>query len=442
MTQDKAALVPRRYQDAAVRACWDYWRSAKGQWPIVIAPTGCGKSFMIAMIIRELAEKRPGVGVLMMARRAELIEQNVTELHQYAPEIPINVYSASLRSKEVGGLTAAQVQSFVNLDPRDYPPNIRLVIIDEAHQVPTTGDGQYATVIERLRKQSGEDLRGLGLTATAYRMDSGPLEEGRRRIFDGVAYEITIAELLREKVLAPPVSTEAREAIELKSVSRRNGEYHAGDLDRETIGKSDRIANEIVRKCSKRHKWIVFCAGVEGAIEIGRKIRDRGIETAVVTDQNNQRERRTMLNRFRDRRSGLRCLVNVGILTEGFNAPYTDAVVLLRATMSTSLYVQMVGRGMRTAEGKRNCLVVDFGGNVFRHGPIDDVIVNTTGGSAKKERTAQAQDLPEVPIAHAQLGVPVQDLQQPLPAARTRRRGVRQAGRECRNGEDHRGRTA
>jgi DNA repair protein RadD len=126
-----------------------------------------------------------------------------------------------------------------------------------------------------------------------------------------------------------------------------------------------------VRHGVTRRSWLVFCCGIDHAHAVAAELRGRGVETGEIFGHTPHAERDAVIA---DYKSGkLRALVNVGVLTTGFDAPQTDLLAILRPTMSPGLFLQMCGRGMRVAEGKTNCLVLDFGGNVYRHGPLDRI---------------------------------------------------------------------
>ena len=142
---------------------------------------------------------------------------------------------------------------------------------------------------------------------------------------------------------------------------------HAAD-DPELI----RLAvEEIVKYGKDRKAWLIYAAGVDHANHVAEEVRKHGINCKVVTGDTETEERDRIIGGFRDGK--IRCVVNVGVLTKGFNAPVCDLIALLMATQSTGKYVQIVGRGLRTFPDKKNCLLLDYGGNVMRHGTIDEV---------------------------------------------------------------------
>jgi DNA repair protein RadD len=364
----------RHYQRQAVDGLYDYWRRGKGAAPFVEVPTGGGKSLIIAHVCRDVVEA--GGRVLVLAHRKELVAQNSAELAEAWPGAPIGVYSAGLRRKELSApVTFAGIQSIWRA--ADRLGRVDLVVVDEAHMIPRKSETQYGQLLAALREAS-PDLRMVGLTATPYRLDSGRLDEGAGAIFDGCAYTIGVRRLIQEGFLAPIVSKGGVKKIDTSGVKKRGGEWIAGELQAAAMaeGLAEAIVDEVVALGANRQGWMVFSSGVAHAEHIAELLRARGVSVGVITGET--RDRDEIIAAFKRRE--LRCIVNCDVLTTGFNAPHVDLIALARATESTSLYVQIVGRGGRICEGKENCLLLDYGSNVQRHGPIDDVRVVVQGG--------------------------------------------------------------
>jgi len=225
----------------------------------------------------------------------------------------------------------------------------------------------------------------VGFTATPYRLDSGRLDQGEDRLFDGIAYEAGIRELVAQGYLSPLVSKATEQVLDVAGVHRRGGEYVPGELqaavDRYEV--TEKAVDEILAYGETRAGWLVFCSGVEHATHVAEAIRGRGISCETIVGDTEPRKRDEIIARFKARE--IRCLTNANVLTTGFNAPHVDLIAKLRPTLSTGLYVQMCGRGSRLAEAKENCIVLDFAGNVRRHGPVDAVTIREpgeTGGQA------------------------------------------------------------
>jgi DNA repair protein RadD len=363
----------RPYQAQAIDALYRYWQRGRGMRPLLEVPTGAGKSLIIAHVARDVVEA--GGTVLVLAHRRELVAQNAAELGEAWPTAPIGIYSAGLRRREVSAVTFANVQSIYRHGSR--LGRIDLVVVDEAHMIPRRSDAQYGTLLAALG-ETYPDMRMVGLTATPYRLDSGRLDQGEGAIFDGLAYSIGVAGLVDSGFLSPVVSRAGARKISTEGVRRRGGEWVASELQSAAMADElpEAIAADIVAHGEGRRGWMVFSSGVAHAERLAELLRGHGVSVGVVTGETKDRDE--ILSRFRAQE--LRALVNCDVLTTGFNAPHVDLIALARATESTSLYVQIVGRGMRLYEGKENCLLLDYGSNVQRHGPIDDVRVVVQGG--------------------------------------------------------------
>jgi DNA repair protein RadD len=246
------------------------------------------------------------------------------------------------------------------------------VIIDEAHLVPKDGSGMYRSLLTALREEC-PDMRVCGFTATPYRLDSGRLDKGDEKMFDEVVYSYGIAEGVEDFYLAPLHSRAGKVEIDVSNVGKRGGEFIASELESAAMDENiiARAAREIVERGADRRSWLIFCTGIAHAEMVAEAIKACGVEAVAVHSKMSREARDEATTAFKEGR--LRCLTNAQVLTTGFNAPTTDLIAFLRPTLSTGLYVQMMGRGTRTAPGKDNCLVLDFSGNVRRHGPVDAV---------------------------------------------------------------------
>lgn len=366
-------LELRPYQTAAIDGLYRYWADRKGDHPLIVAPTGSGKSLLIAHLVKD-AMAYPGTRVLMLTHVKELIQQNADELLTLCPELKQDVgfYSASLKKKVLNKpITFAGIQSIHKKAFQMVPPP-DLVIVDECHLIPRTESTRYNKFLSDL-KIANPGVKIVGLTATPYRLDSGWLHKGEGAIFDGIAYDIPVADLMEQGFLAPVISKSGVKTIDLTNVGKRGGEYIESELakaasDPELV--TETVA-EIVRYGAERKAWLVFACGVNHAELLRAEFNTHGIAADVVTGADNMTDRSDKIERFR--RGESKCLINVNVLTTGFNVPHVDLVAIVRATESTGLYIQIVGRGTRIAPGKENCLVLDYGDNVMRHGFIDKI---------------------------------------------------------------------
>jgi DNA repair protein RadD len=395
-------LELRPYQRAAIDGLYNYWSDKNGDNPIIVAPTGSGKSLIIAHLIKD-AMTYPGTRVLILTHVKELLEQNASELIALYPEADVGFYSASLKKKVLRKpITFAGIQS-IHKKAYQMVPAPDLVIVDEAHLIPKTDGTRYNKFLSDLRI-CNPGVKVVGLTATPYRLDSGWLHEGDNAIFDGIAYDIPVADLMEQGFLAPVISKSGVKTIDLSNVGKRGGEYIESELakaasDPELV--TETVA-EIVRYGAERKAWLVFACGVNHAELLRAEFETHGIEADVVTGSDGMTARAEKIERFR--RGGSKCLINVNVLTTGFNVPHVDLVAIVRATESTGLYIQIVGRGTRIAPGKDNCLVLDYGDNVMRHGFIDQIKPKIKGRTENGE--APVKKCPEcLTVNHAAVRV-------------------------------------
>jgi DNA repair protein RadD len=246
-----------------------------------------------------------------------------------------------------------------------------LVIIDEAHLVSDRESSMYAVMLSELLADNPR-LRVVGLTATPYRTGEGPLC-GIDKTFQRIVYESQTGRLIEEGFLCPITNKQAENSVDTTEIKQRGGEFIAGEMARafESGDNVTRACAETVERCTDRKSVLIFSAGVNHAEEIAAIIeRLTGEKVGVVTGDTFPMERAETLRRFRNQ--DLRWLVNCDVLTTGFDSPCIDAIAVMRATLSPGLFCQMVGRGLRKHEGKENCLILDFGGNIARHGSLDD----------------------------------------------------------------------
>ncbi|HYD02463.1 MAG TPA: DEAD/DEAH box helicase family protein [Phycisphaerales bacterium] len=378
----------RPYQHEAVQAVYGHLRSRDDN-PCVVIPTGGGKTPVIATICRDAVEQWNG-RVVILAHVKELLEQAAEKIAALAPALPLGIYSAGLRRKDLGyAVTVAGIQSIYR-KACDLGP-VDLALVDEAHMVPAEDDGMYRQFIADARAVNPH-VRIVGLTATPYRMKSGAIcaPEG---ILNHVCYEVGVRELIVQGFLSPLKTKAGRAKADTSGLRVRAGEFVAGEV--ESIMDSgalvDSACAEIVEYTKDRQATLIFASGVRHGRHICDVLKGRyGIECGFVCGDTPDGVRSALLRRFRS--GELRYLCNVNVLTTGFDAPHIDCVALVRPTMSAGLYYQMVGRGFRLHPGKADCLVLDFGGNVLRHGPVDAVRVEQP---ASGRGEAPAKECPE-----------------------------------------------
>lgn len=381
----------RTYQRAAIDALYTYFSGSAGN-PLVVMPTGTGKSVVIAGFAKEAMEAWPDTRILVLTHVKELIQQNFLALLRAWPEAPAGIYSAGLNRRDIGArMLFAGIQS-IHKRAR-HVQRCDLVLIDEAHLLGRSDSSMYRKFLDELNEINCGMLKVVGFTATPYRLDSGLLHEGKDRLFTDIAYDVPMLDMIQQGYLCPVVPKRTATQLDVSGVGTRGGEFIAGELeaavDQDAITAA--AVREIVAMGQERGSWLMFCAGVRHAEHVRDAIREHGISCEMVTGDTPGPERDRILQAFKAGR--LRALTNANVLTTGFDAPGTDLIALLRPTKSVGLYVQMVGRGTRLAEGKEDCLVLDFAGNTARHGPVD--MVDGRKREPKGEGAAPTKTCPE-----------------------------------------------
>ncbi len=377
----------RDYQQAAVDAVFAYWERApstseRPASPLIVMPTGSGKSPTLGEIVRVLVEC--DARVVIATHRSELVVQDSKAVRSVYPGCDLGIVSAGLSRTEYGHrVTVGGVQTMARKVSR--LGRVDVLIIDEAHLISTKTTTQYHAMITALRAVN-PDMRLVGLTATPYRLGQGYLTEGEDALFTSVCYQTDIVKLIKDGWLSHITTGYATATIDLKGVSVRAGEYASNDL--ELASDVDKINDAVAADVKKaldagRTSALVFGTSVPHAARLRNALQMAGVGTEMITGATSREERDRVIAAFKARK--LACITSCDVLTTGFDAPVVDVLALVRATMSPSLYVQMVGRGMRIAEGKTDCLLLDYAGNIARHGPIDDVRVkpkSNGGGDA------------------------------------------------------------
>lgn len=361
----------RSYQQDAVNAVYVHLRHRDDN-PCVVIPTGGGKTPVIATLCKDSVTQWNG-RVLIIAHVKELLEQAADKLRMICPDVEYGIYSAGLKRRDTDhAVIVAGIQSIhrraCDLGAFD------LIVIDEAHMIPPDGDGMYRQLLADM-KTINPNVRVIGLTATPFRMKSGSIctPDG---YLNQVCYEIGVRELIVQGYLSRLKTKAGVVKADTSELHIRAGEFVAGEvedlMDQEQLVRA--ACAEIMQHTADRRAVLIFASGVRHGQHVADVLRaEHGVECGFVEGETPVAERDAILGRFRS--GELKYLANVNVLTTGFDAPHIDCVAMLRPTMSTGLYYQMVGRGFRLHPGKDDCLVLDFGGNVLRHGPVDQVSV-------------------------------------------------------------------
>lgn len=354
----------RPYQQEAVDATLSHFRRHRTP-AVIVLPTGAGKSLVIAELAR-VARGR----VLVLAHVKELVAQNHAKY--CALGLEADIFAAGLKRKESQGkVVFGSVQSVArNLDA--FQEEFSLLIVDECHRIGDDEDSQYQQILTHLSKVNPH-LRLLGLTATPFRLGKGWIYQfhyhgmvrgNDNALFRDCIYELPLRYMIKHGYLTPP------ERLDMPVVqydfsrlqAQSNGLFSEADLNRE-LKKQQRITPHIISQIMEfaqtRKGVMIFAATVEHAKEIVGLLPAE--DAALITGDTPGPERDALIDNFKAQR--FRYLVNVSVLTTGFDAPHVDLIAILRPTESVSLYQQIVGRGLRLAPGKTDCLILDYAGN-------------------------------------------------------------------------------
>jgi DNA or RNA helicases of superfamily II len=353
----------RPYQQEAVNATLSHFRKEKSP-AVVVLPTGAGKSLVIAELAR-VARGR----VLVLAHVRELVEQNHAKYISFG--LDAGIYSAGLNRKDIGQkVIFGSIQSIARATD-DFFESFSLLVIDECHRVSVDGDTQYYQVISKLQDKN-PGLCILGLTATPYRLGLGWIyqhnthtkitQTSEERFFKKCIYELTIGYMIKNKYLTPPIKIDSPVAcydfssLKLNGASFVTAQVEALLKDQKRI--TPLIIKNIIDMSKDRQGVMIFTSSVNHAIEIMQSLPP--YISALVVGDTEDKDRDEIIEAFKEKK--LRFLVNVSVLTTGFDAPHVDVIAILRPTESVSLYQQIVGRGLRLSPGKEDCLILDYTG--------------------------------------------------------------------------------
>ena len=393
--KDSCMYTLRPYQREAVEAVYRHLRE-KDTNPCVVIPTAGGKSLCLAQVAKDAAEVWHG-RVLILAHVKELVEQNAAKIRSICPELRVGVYSAGLDSRDTReDVVVAGIQSVYNKADLFRP--FDLVMVDECHLIPTDGEGRYRTVLAAERELNPH-VRLIGWTATPYRTDGGLICKPEN-LLNEICYEVGVKDLIDQGFISKITSKGGKTKPDLSHLHIRAGEFVAEDVEKamgdERIVRS--ACREIVERTRERHTCLIFCTSVAHCKAVAKLVSEfSGEECAIVTGETPPDVRSRTIARLRgecvstDLFGGveppLRYCCNVAVMTTGTDIPNIDTVALLRPTASAGLLVQMIGRGFRLSPktGKTECLVLDYGKNLERFGPIDMIDVRDPKRSSESK---------------------------------------------------------
>ena len=372
------AIVLRDYQQEAVnKIIWDLKQDGNS---LCVVATGGGKSVIIAETVRAYGED-----VLILQPTKEILEQNYEKLLRYVPKEEIGIYSASMGSKEVGRYTFATIQSIYN-DPQFFS-HFKLVIIDEAHGLnPKSLTGMFMKFLKKIGNP-----KVIGFTATPYRLDTMYVDWGTAEarcvttvklinrmkgfFWSRILINVTMEMLIQKGYLVAPTYLDMSVVDQSEvPLNKSRSEFDMDIFDRMMESKMEKLARAVKYGETHSKSVLVFCSSVSQA----KRMAEQTEGAEVVTGKTPKKERDKIIEDFKSHK--VKTVFNVGVLTTGFDHPALDCIILMRPTRSIMLYVQMVGRGVRIAEGKTSCLVLDLTSNVKNLGRVETIKIHKENG--------------------------------------------------------------
>jgi len=350
----------RPYQEEAVKSAVDFFRNGNNDNGFMIVPTGAGKSLIIANIAKELDGN-----TIVFQPSKEILEQNFKKFISYGYRAAI--YSASAGSKYIDRVTFATIGSVIR--KKHLFKNTKNIIVDEAHLC-NSSEGMYQEFFKSI-----PNVKIVGCTATPYRLTADFegaqlkfLNRTRPRIFKECIYYIQNNVLFDAGHLAKLVYINKDVVDRTKLKMNAQGTDFTDDSVRDyyrQINMSRIAVNEANTLLQTRKNLLIFCTTISEAQEI--KVGIPG--SVVLTSETSDADRSRILSQFKT--GVIACVINVGILTTGFDYPELETVLIIRSTMSLALYYQIVGRGMRPHPNKESCHIIDLGGNINLFGKIE-----------------------------------------------------------------------
>lgn len=354
----------REYQRTAVDNVVKYFKK-KREPAVVVLPTGAGKSLVIAELAR-VAQGR----VLVLAHVKELVEQNYDKYVSYG--LSAGIFSASLGKKDRSHKAIfGSVQSIARATD-EFFDDFSLLVIDECHRVADEGATQYQEVIKKLKERNPR-ICILGLTATPYRLglgwiyeysQAGTIRTEQPRFFKQCVFELPLSYMIKNGYLTVPLKVDIPvTSYDFSELSEKGRMYTVAEVE-EILKVQKRLTPLIIKNIIDiterydRQGVMIFSASVKHAEEIMSYLPPE--DSRLVVGETDLAKRSTIIQEFKQKK--FKYLVNVSVLTTGFDAPHVDVIAILRPTESNSLYQQIVGRGLRLSKDKKECYILDYTG--------------------------------------------------------------------------------
>jgi superfamily II DNA or RNA helicase len=350
-------LALRPYQEQAVTSALTAPERGVRR-PLLVSPTGTGKT----VIFSEIARRRLPRRTLILAHRDELIQQAAKKFAMVTPGIDVGIVKAETNEPD-RLVTVGSVQTLINrkrLAGVLAGGPIDTVIVDEAHHAVARS---YVSILTDLGAFEPDGPLIVGVTATADRGD----KVGLGNVFEEIAFEYKLLDAITDGYLCDVRAATVRIPVDFGNIRTTAGDYNLGDVEREyeDAHAEEAVANGFAQVIRDRKRVLAFVPSVESAHRLAEAFRRVGVSADAVDGTMRTEARRDALARFSAGTTTV--LANCAVLTEGYDEPLVDCVIIMRPTKSRLLYTQMAGRGLRPAPGKADCLIVDVVGISRQH---------------------------------------------------------------------------
>ncbi len=366
-------ITLRPYQTECISRVLASFEQDRHGSELLVLPTGAGKTIVFCQVIGEL-NKKYGLNSLIIAHRDELLDQAADKYRMVKPEAIIGKVGSGLH--EYGG--EVTVASIATISRPEHLKRLKaigygLIIVDEAHHSEAES---YQKVLDAL-----PDAFVLGVTATPDRLDKKTLFNGKAPL-----YSASIIDMVRDGYLCDVKAVAIRTETNLDSLHTEMGDYKVGELEAavDTPERNRRVVDAYVEKADGR-RALCFGVTVQHAQNLAAAFSTAGVPVGMVEGNTPLEERKRL---YKALRSGeIRVLCNVLVLTEGFDEPKIDCIIMARPTQSRALYVQCIGRGLRLAPTKKNCLILDLTDNCLKHRLEPQNLKKALGKELKDDET-------------------------------------------------------
>jgi DNA repair protein RadD len=356
----------RPYQIEARDAVWE--ALFESNTALLVLSTGTGKTETIFGFCLKALEARPDIKILFAVNRVSLVEQTLKRAADVIPDV--GAYCGSLNVKDDKPFTIASVQSIYK---KKELPKYDLIIFDEAHRINTTEGSQYQNIISR-----SPQAKIVGMTATPFRNDG--YIYGPDKLFSKIHYSHGLDWAIDNGWLVVPSLKHVDKQFDTSKLRTRMGDFDSSQVAKLTNNENfvrEQVQDALSRS-KDRKKIIWHCSNIDHAELVAKKIPE---PTSIIHSKMTKLDKEKNLKAFE--KGLIRHLVFVMIVSEGYDFPPIDTVILMRPTKSALVYVQCVGRALRNSPGKKDCLVLDYGQVVKNCGPLNDPHIPQKGNGVK-----------------------------------------------------------